>query len=106
LESGDIKVVAMIGVDSDDPNIKDADDLGVPELSNLNVVRMMAGPPGMPEDIKNTLEKAMMDALNDPEFEAWLESTGNDASPMNSMETTNSVKDMMDFYDKFKQFLE
>ncbi len=106
LESGDVKVVAMIGVDSDDTNIKDADDLGVPELSNLNVVRMMAGPPGMPEDIKNTLEKAMMDALNDPEFKAWLESTGNDATPMNSVETTNSVKEMMVFYDKFKQFLE
>jgi tripartite-type tricarboxylate transporter receptor subunit TctC len=106
LESGDVKVVAMIGVDSDDPNIKDANDLGVPELSNLNVVRMMAGPPGMPEDVKNTLEKAMMDALNDPQFKAWLESTGNDATPMNSIETTNSVNDMMFFYDKFKQFLE
>ncbi len=106
LESGDVKVVAMIGVNSDDPNIKDADDLGVPELANLNVVRMMAGPPGMPEEVKQILEKAMMDALNDPQFEAWLESTGNDATPMNSIETTNSVKDMMVFYDKFKQFLE
>lgn len=106
LESGDIKVVAMIGVDSDDPNIKDANDLGIPELSNLKVVRMMAGPPGMPEEIKNTLEQAMMNALNDADFKAWLVSTGNDAFPVNSAGTTVSVKEMTAFYDKFKQFLE
>lgn len=106
LESGDIKVVAMIGVDSDDANIKDANDLGIPDLSNLKVVRMMAGPPGMPEDIKNTLEQAMMSALNDADFQAWLESTGNDSFPVDSTGTTSAVQEMAAFYDKFKQFLD
>ncbi len=106
LESGDIKVTAMIGIDSNDPNIKDANDLGIPELSNLKVVRMMAGPPGMPEDIKATLEQAMLNALNDADFKAWLESTGNDSFPVNSAGTTASVKEMTLFYDKFKEFLD
>jgi tripartite-type tricarboxylate transporter receptor subunit TctC len=106
LESDDIKLVAVIGVDSTDPNIKDANALGVPELSNIKIVRMMAGPPGMSEDIKNTLEQAMLSSLDDPDFNKWLEATGNDAHAANSLDTTASVNEMASFYDRFKEYLD
>jgi tripartite-type tricarboxylate transporter receptor subunit TctC len=106
LESGDIKLAAVIGVDSDDPNIMDANDLGVPDLSNIKIVRMMAGPPGMPEDIRSTLEQAMLYALDDQDFKAWLDATGNDVYPANAVDTKTAVDEMSSFYDKFKEFLD
>ena len=106
LESGDIKLAAVIGVDSDDPNIMDANDLGVPDLSNIKIVRMMAGPPGMPEDIRSTLEQAMLSALDDQDFKAWLDATGNDVYPANAVDTKTAVDEMSSFYDKFKEFLD
>ena len=106
LESGDVKMVALIGEESDDPAIIDAADLGIPELGNIKVVRMVGAPPGLPEDIKNTLEQAILSALADPEFKVWLESTGNDVYPAGSLATTESVNDMSSFYEKFKEYLE
>jgi tripartite-type tricarboxylate transporter receptor subunit TctC len=43
IESGDVKMVALIGDESDDPAIIDATDLGIPELGNIKVVRMVGG---------------------------------------------------------------
>ncbi|NIN36676.1 MAG: hypothetical protein GTO60_16915, partial [Gammaproteobacteria bacterium] len=106
LESGDVKMLAIIGQDSDDPAISDADDLGFPELGNIKIVRMIGAPPGLPDDIKATLEAAILSALDDPEFKAWLDATGNDVFIANAEQTTQSISEMSAFYDKFKQYLD
>jgi tripartite-type tricarboxylate transporter receptor subunit TctC len=106
LESGDVKMLALIGQDSDDPDISDATDLGVPELGNIKIVRMIGAPPGLPDDLKSILENAILSALEDAEFKAWLEATGNDVYIANSEETALSISNMSAFYDKFKQYLD
>jgi tripartite-type tricarboxylate transporter receptor subunit TctC len=106
IESGDVKMLALIGDESDDPAITDAADLGIPELGNIKVVRMVGGPPGLPDDIKNILEQAILLALDDPEFKVWLESTGNDVYPAGALATAESVGEMSAFYEKFKQYVE
>ncbi|MGK0297814.1 MAG: tripartite-type tricarboxylate transporter receptor subunit TctC [Gammaproteobacteria bacterium] len=106
IESGDVKMVALIGDESDDPAINDASDLGIPELGNIKVVRMVGGPPGLPDDIKKTLEQAILSALADPEFKTWLEATGNDVYPAGASATAQSVGELSAFYDKFKEFVE
>ena len=90
----------------DDPAINDASDLGIPELGNIKVVRMVGGPPGLPDEIKKTLEQATLSALADPEFKTWLDSTGNDVYPAGASETAQSVGELSAFYDKFKEFVE
>lgn len=106
LDSGDIKALAIIGAESDDPAIADAYDLGAPELAKLRVVRMMGGPPGLPADIRATLESAMLAAMEDPDFGRWLESTGNEVHPAGADETAATVADMTQFYEQFKAMLE
>ncbi|MGY8814295.1 MAG: Bug family tripartite tricarboxylate transporter substrate binding protein [Gammaproteobacteria bacterium] len=106
IESGDVKMVALIGDESDDPAIYDASDLGIPELGNIKVVRMVGGPPGLPDEIKKTLEQAILSALADPEFKTWLEATGNDVYPAGASATAQSVGELSAFYDKFKEFVE
>ena len=106
LDSGDIRAIAIIGSESDDPAVADAYDLGAPELAKLRVVRMMGGPPGLPEDIRATLEKAMMAAIDDPAFRRWLETTGNEVHPADAAETAAAFADMTAFYEQFRELLE
>lgn len=106
LESGDIKALAVFGTQSDDPAIADADDLGAPELAQLRVVRMMGAPPGLPEDIRALLEKALLAAMDDADFQSWLQSTGNEAHPANGAQTAAALQQMTEFYDRFKPLLD
>lgn len=105
IKSGDVKALAMIGMNSDDPAIADADSLGKPDLGKLNVVRMIAGPPGMPADLKATLETAILASMADPEFTKWLEQTGNDAQPVGADATAASVTELIAFYKNFMHIL-
>lgn len=105
IKSGDVRPLAMIGVKSEDPAIADADSLGKPELGKLNVVRMLAGPPGMPADLKVIFEKAILAAMADPEFTKWLEQTGNDAQPAGADTTAAAVTELIAFYKNFMHVL-
>ena len=106
LDSGDIKAIAVFGTDSDDPAVADAADLGAPELGDLRVVRMIGAPPDLPDDIRDILEHALLTAMEDGDFQAWLEDTGNEVHPANAAETTMAVAEMTHFYDQFKTLLD
>ena len=106
LESGDIRAIAIIGDESDDPAVADAYDLGAPELVRLRVERIMGGPPGLPPEIAAMLEAAMLAAIEDPDFQGWLESTGNEVHPANAADTAQAVTDMTEFYEQFRELLE
>lgn len=106
LDSGDVKMVALIGQDSNDPSVQDATALGIPEMGNIRVIRMVGGPPGLPDDRKQIIENAILAALNDPEFKKWLESSGNDVFPAGADETARSLNEISVFYDKYKQYLQ
>lgn len=105
LDSGDIRAIAVFGQESDDPNVADAIDLGVPQLVDLSVVRMMGAPPDLPDDVKATLEAAIMAALHDPDFTEWLAATGNEVHPASAADTAAAVTAMTEFYDQFKHLL-
>lgn len=105
LESGDIRAIAVFGADSDDPGIADAADLGVADLGKLRVVRMIGGPPELPDDRKTLLESALVAAMQDADFLAWLDETDNEVHPANAAETEAAVADMSAFYDRFKSLL-
>jgi tripartite-type tricarboxylate transporter receptor subunit TctC len=101
LESGDVKMLAVIGEESATPNIPDAADLGIPELNNIVVVRMVGAPPGLPEDIKSILERALLSALDDPGFQDWLEQTGTEAHAAGADATAETIASMARFYNNY-----
>jgi tripartite-type tricarboxylate transporter receptor subunit TctC len=106
VESGDIRPLAIIGAESNDPAIADAAQLGEPKLGEIKVVRMIGGPPGLPEDIRAALETALLAALADDDFKDWLDTTGNEVQPAGSRDTVAAVANMSEFYEDFKQFLD
>lgn len=105
IKSGDVRPLAMIGTKSDDASLADAESMGKPEIGKLNVVRMLAAPPGLPAELKATLEKAFMAAMADPEFTGWLKQTGNDAQPAGAEATAAEVKELMVFYKNYLHLL-
>lgn len=105
LDSGDIRALAIIGARSDDPAIADADDLGEPRLAEINVVRMIGGPPGLPDDVRAVLETALLAAMEDRQFREWLQSSGNEVQPAGSQATATAVAAMVEFYENFAEFL-
>jgi len=106
VKSGDIRVLAIFGAESDNPAVADAEDLGVPELGQLSLVRTLGGPPNLPPAVRQTLERALLAALADPGFADWLSATGNDVSPAGAANTETAVHAMSQFYENFKQFLD
>lgn len=105
IRSGDLRVLALFGAASDDSAVPDAAALGAPELGRLKLVRMIGGPPGLPAPVRQTLEAALLAALADPGFTAWLKASGNELSPAGAEATAQAVRDMSAFYESFKHLL-
>lgn len=75
INSGDLRVVLYHGAQRH-PRFPDAPipaDLGMPELNeSLNLHRFIGAPPGLPADVRATLEAAIKKAMEDPEFQGVL----------------------------------
>jgi tripartite-type tricarboxylate transporter receptor subunit TctC len=106
LASNDIRALAVFGTDSGDSDVADAASLGAPELARLNLVRMIGAPPGLPHSVRRMLEAALLAALEEPEFVAWLAATGNTVNPAGADATEAAVRDMAQFYEQFKPLLD
>ena len=106
LDSNEIKPLAIFGATRDETGIADASDIGYPELGSLRLVRMIGAPPDLPPEVKTTLESALLAALSDPGFRAWLRATGNDVQPAGASDTAAQVAAMTEFYERFKDLLD
>ena len=69
----DLRLLAFIA-DKKDPNLPDVPtttELGLSQLSVLGVPRIMAAPPGTPDDKLQVIRKAMQEIVDDPAFKEW-----------------------------------
>jgi tripartite-type tricarboxylate transporter receptor subunit TctC len=104
-DSGTIRIVATFEEHSSIPGADDATTLGQPELSKIAIERMVAGPPDMPPDIKNTLAMAIDKAVRDPQVVAWAEMADVPwgAYPLGHADTL--IREQSAFFEKWKKFL-
>lgn len=104
-ETGDLKVIASLSDISPILGVETAADLGKPELAQLNVQRMLGGPPNMDEQARVILSNALASALSDPELKAWSESTGLPLAPLSAEDTEANVTDQWALYENYKDIL-
>lgn len=109
IEAGDLR--PLLGV-SQDPNIEALPDLrmasddGHEDLSvALTLARDIAAPPGLPEDVRNTLAQAFTEAVEDPEFVAELEEAGFSTDPLNADETETAIEELVEVYGGYEDVL-
>ncbi|MEY4879120.1 MAG: hypothetical protein RJB62_589 [Pseudomonadota bacterium] len=105
IEGGTIRVIATFEPQSTIPGIPDATSLGLPELSQITVERMVAAPPGLPDDIKAILNNAIAAAVADPEVVEWARNAGHHwlPQPAGNGEAVMTVQSA--FFDKWKSLL-
>jgi tripartite-type tricarboxylate transporter receptor subunit TctC len=96
IEDGTIKALAVL---SDNrypalPKVKSHVEWGFESLGMLGQVsRLIAGPPGMPEDIQKILENAFLKALKSESLKNWGEKVGIVFMPGNAQVAGKAIKD-------------
>ncbi|MFC2009818.1 Bug family tripartite tricarboxylate transporter substrate binding protein [Chloroflexota bacterium] len=80
--SGDMKPILVFSdtadqdlIDMGITGVETSKDVGYPQLSAMVSARVLAGPPGLPDDIYEALNEAFWDALDDAELLAWAEAS-------------------------------
>ncbi len=81
LEADTVRLAVSFEPESSVPGVADATSIGLPELSQIRVERMVAAPPGLPDDIKQVLNAALDQAVRDPDVVAWANEVGHNWVP-------------------------
>ena len=102
---GGIRIIATFERESTLPGVPDANDLNQPELAQITIERMVAGPPGLPADIRETLTRALDEAVRDPEVVAWAESVDLPWTPNPPGAADRIFREQAAFFDKWKSVL-
>ncbi|MDG2176006.1 MAG: tripartite tricarboxylate transporter substrate binding protein [Gammaproteobacteria bacterium] len=107
IESGNLRPIAVTGenrssVLADVPTFVE---LGYPDLSQLNVQRLLAGPPGLDSAIMALLRDAFLRAIDDPEFKSAAATAQMDVAPLDGELAAVEVDANFNFYEKFKSNL-
>jgi len=102
IESGDLRVLAISGKQSDMEGVPTFSELGYPELTPLNLQRSLAGPPDMDPQLLSQLREAFTRTVNDPEFQVAATKARLDLAPLTGELAAEEVSLSFSFYEKFR----
>jgi tripartite-type tricarboxylate transporter receptor subunit TctC len=102
IEGGAVRLVCSFESESSVPGVPDATTLGLPELSQISVERLVGAPPDLPEDIKAILITALDQAVRDPEVVAWAAEAGYQWVPQPAGNGAQVMAEQSAFFDKWK----
>ncbi len=105
VDSGDLKLIFTYTKKPVMDGVQDANDIGHPDFARLDVRRVIAAPGGLPDDIRNKLSEAFVNAAKSDQIQKWAESSGVELDPTGSDETAATMKDLGDFYTQYKDIL-
>jgi len=105
LEAGTVHLAVSFEPESSVPGVPDATSIGLPELSQIRVERMVAAPPGLPDDIKQTLNAAIDQAVRDPDVIAWAREVGHEWNPQAEGNGDAVMQEQAAFFEKWKSVI-
>lgn len=100
-----LRILATFEEKSSVPGALDAAALGQPQLAQITLERLIAGPPGLPADIRNTLATALTTAMKDPEVVAWAQKADTDLSPATPDQAAQILRDQQKFIAQWDKVL-
>lgn len=105
LENGDLKMILYYDAErnADYPNVPTPSDIGLPEEVNeaFNTNRLIGAPPGLPKNVRKTLEEAIAKAVVDPKFLERLEKMEVSAQYLNGEATAKIVSNAVKGFTKY-----
>jgi tripartite-type tricarboxylate transporter receptor subunit TctC len=105
LEAETVHLALSFEPESSVPGVPDATDIGLPELSQIRVERMIAAPPGLPDDIKQMLNAAIDQAVRDPDVIAWAREAGHEWNPQAAGNGDAVIQEQAAFFEKWKSVI-
>jgi tripartite-type tricarboxylate transporter receptor subunit TctC len=105
LASGLIRVLATFEAVGSLPGVPDATALGVPELADIVQLRPVAGPPGLPAPVAQTLSDGLVQAMRDPAVIAWARRNSANLQPDDAASTTQLLEQQSRFIARWKDYL-
>ncbi|NIW25281.1 MAG: tripartite tricarboxylate transporter substrate binding protein [Gammaproteobacteria bacterium] len=103
--TGDLRVIASLERSSSYPDAQTPAELGIPDLSQLALQRMLGAPPNLDPEARSILAEALQNALADEELISWSESIGLPFAPLSAEEAAANVTNQRALYEQFKDFL-
>ncbi|TAK47219.1 MAG: tripartite tricarboxylate transporter substrate binding protein [Xanthobacteraceae bacterium] len=104
-KSGDLRTIAVLAPTSSVAGVPDAVRLGHPELSLLALHRLIGAPPGLPENIRQILEKALLAAMKDPETVRIMAAAGAEMQPEDGARAAEILKASFDFFSRYRHYI-
>ncbi|GEM_PF-819341 len=101
IDSGDLKIALWHAAKRNPqyPDVPIPGDLGMPELNeSLNLHRFLGAPPGLPADVRATLEGAIKKAVDDPGFQDVLKKMKKTSAYLDGKEAEKLVDNTLSSY--------
>jgi tripartite-type tricarboxylate transporter receptor subunit TctC len=105
MRGNQIRPLASFETKSSVPGIPDATSLGQPDLDKIAVERLVAGPPGMPADLRDILSGVLAKAVSDPAVTKWAAENDVVMKPKTPQETLAVLNTQRDFFERWKKYL-
>lgn len=103
--SGDVRLLMTFEDEASIEGIPSSGEAGFEDFSKFQVVRVIGGPPGIPEDVANKLSDAIMTAASSDAVQEWSVSSKRPVNPVGADETRALMADLMGFYTGYKDLL-
>lgn len=100
LQAGNaVRIIAAFTDRPERTGAPNAIDLGHPELADLRGDRVVAAPPGLPDDRKHVLSAALAAAWTYEPLLSWADSLGEEIAPRTPLQTAAMVRERHAFLD-------
>ncbi|KMK65036.1 tripartite tricarboxylate transporter substrate binding protein [Puniceibacterium sp. IMCC21224] len=104
-ESGDVRILMTFENERSIEDVPTSTELGYPDFANFDLRRIVGGPPGIPDDIRDALSDALIAAADSASVAEWSESSNNPMDPVGAVAATKIMSDLMTFYAQYKDVL-
>lgn len=105
VDSGDVRLLLTFEKERSMPGVPTIAELGHSEFINFGLRRVVAGPPGMPESIRDRFSAALIEVTQSEAAQEWSRNTNNPFSPLDSEQTATAMQDVMRFYEEYGELL-
>lgn len=105
VETGDLKMIMTLEDEPSVEGVQAAGEIGEDEVANLSLERMIGGPPGMDDDLREKLSTALVNAANSEQVQKWAADTGNDVTPTAADDTVARYHRLHEFYERYQEHL-
>jgi tripartite-type tricarboxylate transporter receptor subunit TctC len=104
-KSGDLRIIVSY---TDKPmvdGVPTTTELGYEKLAKFNLRRLIAAPPGLPDDLRKRLSDALLEAVKSPEVTAWAKKAGVTIDPVDAEGAAKMVSEIDDLYGPYTDLL-